>query len=100
MEGLYLQGLTVPQLQELIAATVRVELEKIKPSQDEEKLLSPKEARKVWQPAVSLVTLQKWESDGHLTAHWYGGRKFYRLSEILATAKVLQPYKRKGGAER
>lgn len=97
METVFLQGLSVHQLQALIADTVRSELQKVQPSQQEEKLLSPREARKVWQPAVSLVTLAKWEKEGHFKAHWYGGRKYYRLSEIIAAAKVLIPYKKKIG---
>jgi hypothetical protein len=96
MSNLFMQGLTLEQLQELMRSTFREELSKVIPQQQDEKLLSPKEARKIWQPAVSLVTLDKWEKEGHLKAHWYGGRKFYRLSEILAAAKVLQPYNRGG----
>lgn len=96
--NLFLQGLTLEQLQELMRSTFREELSKVIPQQQDEKLLSPKEARKVWSPAVSLVTLDKWEKEGYLTAHWFGGRKFYRLSEILAAAKIIQPYKKPGGA--
>ena len=89
-----LQGVTLDQLQDLIRNTVSQEVAKIAPVEKEE-LLSPKLARQVWQPAISLVTLNAWTKQGLLKPHYFGKKLFYKRSEIIAAAQVLLPYKTK-----
>ena len=92
MTGTYV-FISVEELTKIIDSVLQTRLNQFKPI-EEEKLLSPKEARKVWDPAISLVTLDKWCNDGLLKPHWYGGRKYFKRSEIIEAAKVLLPYKK------
>lgn len=59
----------------------------------EEKLLSPAETCQLFQPKISLPTLNRWTKDGHLTMYRIGGRTFYKYSEVLQAAKELKRYK-------
>ena len=54
-----------------------------------EKFLSPEETRKLFVPAVSLVTIHNWASNGILIKHHIGGRVYYRYGEILEALKHL-----------
>ncbi len=57
-----------------------------------ESLLSPEEARKVWQPAISKVTLHRWTKDGLVPSHRIGGRVYYKHSELVGAVKEIRPY--------
>jgi hypothetical protein len=84
--------LSEEQLEQLIQRVLAKELSKLQP-QEKEELLSPKLARQVWKPAISLVTLAAWTKQGLLTPHYFGKKVFYKRSEIIQAAKVLKPYK-------
>lgn len=58
-----------------------------------ETLLSPEEARKLFNPAISKSTLNRWQKAGIVTRYIKGGRACYKESEILETAKTKQLYK-------
>lgn len=57
------------------------------------KFLSPAETCKLFQPKISLVTLNAWEKAGHLTKYYIGGRTYYRYDEIMQAVKHLKRYK-------
>lgn len=63
--------------------------------QDNEKLLSGEEARKLFSPMISKPTLIRWTAGGHLKAYRIGGRVFYRQSEVLQSATTLKKYDQK-----
>jgi hypothetical protein len=65
----------------------------ISDSEKKEVLLSPEEARKLFNPAISKSTLNRWRKAGVVTRHIKGGRVFYKQSEILETAKTKKLYK-------
>lgn len=58
-----------------------------------EKLISPKEACRIFQPAISRVTIDAWTKAGHLKRYDLAGRVFYRYSEVIESAKTLKRYK-------
>ena len=60
----------------------------------EERLLSPEKTRKLFDPAVSLTTLNTWASEGILNKHHIGGRTYSKYSEIIESAKTVKKYKR------
>lgn len=91
-EGLYLQGITPEQLKEMMRGVVAEEVAKVIPER-EEKLLSPADACKMFQPAISKSTLHNWTEKGLLQAHYLGGRKYYKQSEILSKLETLTRYK-------
>jgi hypothetical protein len=59
-----------------------------------EKLLSPAETCKLFQPNISKVTLHKWTKDGRLQEHRIGSRVFYKYSEVLASLQTLKKYQK------
>ena len=58
-----------------------------------EKLLSPAETCLLFQPKISLPTLNRWTKDGQLTMYRIGRRTFYKYSEVIEAAKTLKRYK-------
>lgn len=90
--NLIVQGITVAELVELFRPMVHAEVTRLKDDQPE-KLLSPAETCKMFQPTISKVTLSSWTAKGLLQDHRMGGRVFYKQSEILAKLTTLRKYK-------
>src|SRR5688572_21104241 len=82
------------ELASALQAAVAIELEKQKALEFEQKLLSPSEACKLFQPPISLVTLAKWTREGYLKSYRIGSRVFYKPAEILDSLQTLKKYKR------
>lgn len=87
-----LNGLSPNQLLELLRPMIKEEMRQVMLEQ-EEKLLSPAEACKLFKPAITKATLASWTKQGLLQEHRIGGRVFYLQSEILASTKKLSKYK-------
>ena len=87
-----LSGFTPAELIELFRPMIQHEVKKVKDDQPE-RLLSPAETCKMFQPAISKVTLASWTSQGKLQNHRIGGRVFYKASEVLASLETLKKYK-------
>jgi len=66
---------------------------KAKEQQQEERLLSPAEACKLFSPSVSKLTLSRWTADGLIQVQKIGGRLYYRLSDIIEAGTRLKKYK-------
>jgi hypothetical protein len=60
----------------------------------QEKLLSPAETRKLFQPGISRPTLVAWTKDGRLKSYTMGKNIYYKYSEVIEAAKELKRYKR------
>lgn len=88
--------LSIPanDLRQLISECVNDCLQKAATAQTEEKMLSPKQALKLFNPAPSIATLAAWEKRGLLKKYYLGGRTFFKQSEIIEAAKQLKKYKR------
>jgi len=95
MNDLILSQIPVAELINQIRAVVKEEIKAEHQKTEGEKLLSPAETCKLFQPTISRVTLQSWTAAGHLKRHDIGGRVFYRLSEVIEAAKSLKRYKTK-----
>lgn len=61
----------------------------------DDKLLSPAEACKLFQPAISKPTLASWDRQGLIKSYRIGNKVFYKYSELLESLKVLKRYKTK-----
>lgn len=80
----------IPSLQHLIREEVRArQVEEL-----QEKLLSPKETCKLFNPAISLVTLDTWADKGLLNKYHIGGRTYYKYSEVINSLQSLKKYQR------
>lgn len=58
-------------------------------------LLSPKKTCRLFDPAISLVTLNSWVKKGYLVDYRIGGRVYFKYSEVLEAVKNLKKYSRK-----
>jgi hypothetical protein len=87
-----LSGLSPNQLLDLLRPMIKEEM-RLAMSEQEEKLLSPAEACKLFKPAITKATLTSWTKKGLVQEHRIGGRVFYMQSEILASTKKLTKYK-------
>ncbi|MBS1599509.1 MAG: helix-turn-helix domain-containing protein [Bacteroidetes bacterium] len=58
-----------------------------------EKLLSPSEACKLFQPSISKVTLDSWARKGLIKKHAIGGRVYFKYTEVMEALKSLKKYK-------
>jgi hypothetical protein len=88
-----LSGISPNQLVELLRPMIREEVRLVMAEQ-EEKLISPAEACKLFKPAITKATLASWTEKGWLQEHRIGGRVFYLQSEILASTLKLGKYRR------
>ena len=91
-EQLILSGITTAEFVEVIRQTVQKEVQRLKAEQPE-KLLSPSETCKIFQPSISKVTLSAWTKKGLLTEHRIGGRVFYKQSEVIEKLTTIKRYK-------
>jgi excisionase family DNA binding protein len=83
----------IEDLLEQFRAIVREEMKQEKKQENDEKLLSPAEACKLFVPAISRTTIDKWVADGRLKRYDLGGRVWFKQSEIFESAKSLKKYK-------
>lgn len=89
---IYMSGFTPEELISLFRDVIKEELVKLQ-TDKVEKLLSPAETCKIFQPKISKTTLKSWTDQGLLSDHRIGGRVFYKLSEVLEKSKTLKRYR-------
>lgn len=90
---IYLNGLTVEQLSDMIRQSLRDELQRVHPVPPEtetEYLTRHETARRL---RISLVTLTDWVNRGKIRAHKIGGRVLFRDSDIEAALNRVVPVK-------
>jgi hypothetical protein len=75
-----------------IRQVVKEELQTNEKAQLEEKLLSPKEACKLFQPAISRPTLDNICKQGLLMKYNLGGKVLFKYSEIMGALKSYKRY--------
>lgn len=95
MAQLFLEGLTVDTLSEIIRETVRSEIGTSRPSSPptSDKFLSRKAT--ATRLKVSLVTLTDWVNRSRLKAYKIGGRVLFRESEVEEALARIVPLKHK-----
>src|SRR5262245_4714146 len=88
--------LTPVPLADLLAQFREIVKEEIRAHNQAEagdKLLSPDEARKGFDPAISKPTVARWTKDGLIQSQRIGGRIFYKYSDLLTAGASLKRYK-------
>ena len=61
---------------------------------NKDKLYSPEETRKLFQPTISRGTLNNWSKAGYLKAYSIGQKVFYKYSDIIEAGQQLKKYKK------
>lgn len=93
MDNIVLSPVPLDKLLQSFREIVRQEIAAEQSTHKEEKLISPAETCKLFNPPISKVTLTAWTKLGYLQDHRIGGRIFYKQSEIIESAKTLKKYK-------
>lgn len=74
---------------------VQEEIQQSKQKELEEKLLSPKAACQLFQPAISRQTLDSLAKSGTLTKYQLGGKILFKYSELMQSLKTFKRYQKK-----
>ena len=82
----------VDQLITLIQSALRLEIRDKQEVELQDKLLSPRETCKLFNPKISLVTLESWTKKDLLIKHYIGGRTYYKYSQVMESLKTLKRY--------
>lgn len=92
MDNIVLCPVPLDALIAQIREVVKQELEAKHQQAGAEKLISPAEACKLFEPAISKVTLSKWTTDGLIPMQKIGGRVYYKYSEVIEAGSKLKRY--------
>jgi hypothetical protein len=93
MDNIILTQISMESLLIQIKGIVESAIKEDKIYQFDEKLISPAEACKIFEPAISLPTLNSWTKNGWLVSKRIGGRVFYSKKQILEAGKTFKRYK-------
>jgi len=91
-EQIILSQISLADIYNRIRTIVREEIVVEKIHDLQEKMLSPSETCKLFNPKISLVTLDSWAGKGLLIKHYIGGRTYYKYSQVLNSLKTLKRY--------
>ena len=94
MDKIILSPIPLEDLLQSLRSIIKEEIQAEQLNDLKEKLLSPAEACKVFQPKISKPTLTKWSDNNLIPERRIGGRIFYKYSELVEAAKNLQKYKK------
>ena len=96
MSTIVLSQITLEELESRLESKLQViiqnELAKIEKNNSLDKLLSPKETIKLFNPTISKVTLHNWTEQGKLKKYRIGGNVYYKYSEIMDAMNYLKKY--------
>lgn len=93
-EQMVLIPVTLDTLKNILQEVVDNSLQKQTQQTIEAGLLSPAETCKIFNPAISKVTLHSWTKDGLIPVHRIGGRIFYKHAEVIEAAKRIKKFDR------
>lgn len=94
MDQILLSPIKLTDLAFTIEAIVNKAIQDKQKTDLAERLLSPEETCKLFNPTISKVTLHNWERQGRLKKYRMGGRVFFKYSEIMAGLETLKRYKK------
>jgi hypothetical protein len=86
-------SLTVQELEQLFRSIVEDVINKKAQKEDDEKLISPAAAIKLFEPSISKTTLASWTQAGYLEKQRIGGKVYYHKKDVLSAAKTIKRYK-------
>ena len=94
MKELILSPIPIDVLMGQIQQVVRAEIESCTKQQMGEKLLSTKEACKLFEPAITPATLYNWCNSGYVARQFINNRFYYKYTDVMNAAKTLKRYRR------
>lgn len=94
MQHISFTTVPVDALETTLRKIIRSELESARTAEQNDRLISPGEACRLFSPPISKTTLAKWTKEGLLQDQRVGGRVYYRYGDILNAGKSLKRYSR------
>ncbi|HEY8658806.1 MAG TPA: helix-turn-helix domain-containing protein [Hanamia sp.] len=94
MDNIILSPIPLDTLLQSLRSIIKEEIQAEQLNELQEKLLSPAEACKIFQPKISKPTLTKWADNGLIQERKIGGRIFFKYSDLIEAAKTLKKYKK------
>ncbi|MEO6546559.1 MAG: hypothetical protein ABIN94_01115 [Ferruginibacter sp.] len=79
---------------ELMIPVMEASIKEAIKQQVDERLISPAQACKLFDPSISIVTLNKWSKDSRIPVQRIGGRVYYKTSDVMKAAKSIVKYKK------
>jgi len=92
--NILLSPIPLEQLTGLLSTIVRQEIRTKKEEDLQEKFLAPAEVCALFQPKISIATLNNWANQGLVNKHHLGKLTFYKYSEIVGSLQSLKRYQR------
>lgn len=90
--NIILSPIPVDQLTALLRGILKEEIRAKNEEELQAAYLSPQKTRKLFNPEISLVTLNTWSKKGLLNKHYISGRTYFLYSEVLEAVKSLKKY--------
>lgn len=93
-EQMVLIPVPLEALRTMFQEIVDTSLQKQVKKEIQSELLSPAQTCKIFNPAISKVTLNAWTKDGLIPVHRIGGRIFYKYDEVIEAAQRIKKFDR------
>lgn len=97
MDTIILSPIPLEDLIQHIRSVVKQEISAQHDEHLAEKLLSPSEACKLFDPAIHPTTLARWTKEGLVQSSKFSNKVFYKYSEIIQSGQKLKRYHTKNG---
>ena len=92
--NIVLSSVPLSELLNEIRGIIRAEIKAEQQQHINEKLYSPQEACKMFNPKISKITLAKWTNDQLIPMQKIGGRCWYRYTDLVEAGTKLKKYER------
>ena len=93
MDSIVLTPIPLADLMDQFRKIVKEEIKAHNQAESQDKLISPQEACRLFDPAITTRTLSRWTKDGLIASQRIGGRIFYKQSDVLTAGTTLMRYK-------
>lgn len=96
MEATLTSQILIPlsEVENMMRRVVKEELQVRQAEDRKEKLLSPEETCKLFQPAISKPTLESYAKKSLITKYYIGGRTWFKEGEVMEALKNIKKYQR------
>lgn len=92
MDNLILSQIPLCDLIDELRKVIKEEVLSAQQQKNDERLLSPAEACKMFVPAITRPTLEKLVNDGKLKKHYIGTRVFFLYKDLVNATTTYKKY--------
>ena len=96
MSEIILSQIPLSDLISQLREVVRQEIISAAAENEAEKMISPAEACKLFNPSITRPTLDKLVNEGKLQKHYVGSRVYFKKSDVFTALKSFKKYDQAG----